>query len=93
MEAVSSGALILAHKFLGSTMLVCGAVFLPLPIPLGLPLIALGLAFLAPYFDPAQTVIRSLRRRAPGFDVVLIKHAHRCPRVIQTTIERTAPAF
>ncbi|WP_031549382.1 PGPGW domain-containing protein [Parvularcula oceani] len=91
MDAVSAGLLALAHKVAGSVMLLFGVVLFPLPIPFGLILIALGLAFLAPYVAPARAVIRALRSRAPLLDRAMAKYAHRCPSVVRTAIERTAP--
>ena len=92
MDAISVGVLALTHKLLGSVMLLFGIVLFPLPIPLGLPLIALGLAFTAPYFAPSRTVIRALRARVLILDAALVRQAHRCPAVVRVTIERTAPA-
>lgn len=93
MDAISAGILALTHKVVGSIMLLFGLVLFPLPIPVGLILIALGLAFLAPYIAPARAVIRTLRRRTPALDRVMRQHAHRCPPVIRTTIERTEPVL
>lgn len=91
MDAVSAGILALAHKLIGSFMLLFGVVLFPLPIPLGLPLIALGLAFTAPYFRPSRRLIRLLRVKFSGLDRAMATHAHRCPGIVRTAIERTAP--
>ena len=92
MDAVSAGILALVHKVTGSVMVLFGMVLFPLPIPVGLLLIALGLAFLAPYFPPVQRLIRSLRRRLPMLDAIMVQHAHRCPAVVRLAIERTTVA-
>ena len=92
MDAVFAGLLALAHKLFGSVMLLFGIVLFPLPIPVGLPLIALGIAFTAPYFAPSRVLVRSLRARVGVLDRAMTRHAHRCPRVVRLTIERTAPA-
>ena len=92
MDAISVGLLALAHKLAGSVMLLFGVVMLPLPIPLGAPLILIGLAFLAPYFAPVRVAIRAIRTRAPVLDTALVRHAHRCPAVVRKTIEVTQPA-
>ena len=92
MDAISVGLLALAHKLVGSVMLLFGAVMLPLPIPVGAPLILIGLAFLAPYFAPVRTVIRTIRGRVPSLDAALVRHAHRCPPVVRRTIAVTQPA-
>ena len=91
MDAVSAGLLALAHKLVGSVLLLFGVVLFPLPIPVGLPLIALGLAFTAPYFAPSRMLIRALRTRVAILDRVMTQHAHRCPSVVRQTIARTAP--
>lgn len=92
MDAVSAGVLALIHKAVGSVMLLFGVVLFPLPIPAGLILIAIGLAFLAPYFAPARMVVCTLRRRVPPLDAVMRRHGHRCPGVVRATIEATTPA-
>ena len=92
MDAISVGLLALLHKLVGSVMLLFGMVMLPLPIPVGAPLILIGLAFLAPYFAPVRVVVRSLRARAPVLDAALVRHAHRCPSVVRRTIAVTQPA-
>ena len=92
MDAISAGLLALAHKLIGSVMLLSGVVLFPLPIPVGLPLIALGLAFTAPYFRPSRRLIRALRARVSLLDDAMTANAHRCPSIVRVTIERTAPA-
>ena len=91
MEAISVGLLALLHKLVGSVMLLFGMVMLPLPIPVGAPLMLIGLAFLAPYFAPVRVVIRTIRTRVPTLDVALVRNAHRCPAVVRRTIAVTQP--
>lgn len=88
---MTASLLALMHKVVGSVLLLCGMVVLPLPIPLGLIMIALGLAMLAPYFPPVQALVRWLRRKSPKLDAAMLKFKHKCPRVVQTTIEKTNP--
>lgn len=91
MDMISAGVLALVHKVAGAVMLLFGVVLFPLPIPVGLPLIVLGLAFTAPYFRPSRRLIRLLRARIALLDHTMKAHAHRCPNIVQLTIERTAP--
>lgn len=90
MDALSAGLLALVHKAVGSFMLLFGIVLFPLPIPVGLIMIAIGLTFLAPYFAPARLAVMALRRRVPPLDAVMAHHAHRCPGVVRATIEATS---
>jgi hypothetical protein len=92
MDAISAGVIVAVHKAVGSVMLLFGVALFPLPIPLGLPLIALGLAFLAPYFAPARLVVCTLRKRVPPLDEALRRHGYRCPGIVRATIEATHPA-
>lgn len=91
MEPFAAGLLALAHKITGSALVLFGIVILPMPIPLGLILIALGLAMLAPYFKPIQKLVRHLRRKSPLVDRNMVKFKDKCPRVIRMTIEKTNP--
>ncbi len=88
---VTAGLLALLHKITGSFLVLAGMVVLPMPIPLGLIMIALGLALLAPYFKPVQKLVRNLRRKYPKMDDAMLRLKHRSPRVIQVTIEKTNP--
>ncbi|WOI52846.1 PGPGW domain-containing protein [Parvularcula sp. LCG005] len=88
---MTAGFLALMHKIFGSLLVVSGLVMFPLPIPVGLIMIAFGLAMLAPYFPPVQAFVRFLRRKFPAFDRAMVRFKHRCPRVVQTTIEKTCP--
>ena len=91
MEPIAASLLALVHKVTGSVLVLAGRVVLPMPIPLGLIMIALGLAMLAPYFKPVQNLVRHLRRKSPIVDRNLVRFKHRCPRVIRVTIEKTNP--
>jgi hypothetical protein len=79
------------HKLTGSVLVVFGIVLFPMPIPVGLLMIALGLLFLAPYFKPVQMMVRSLRRRSANVDSALRRVKRRCPPVLRMAIEKTAP--
>jgi len=60
---------------------------LPLPIPLGLVMLTVGFALLAPYIPAVQRLIKS-----PDLDRSMRRHRHRFPAVIRRTIDKTHPA-
>jgi hypothetical protein len=91
VEAVTAGLLAIVHKVTGGVLVLAGLIVFPMPIPLGLIMIAIGLALLAPYFVPIQNLVKFLRRKYPSVDRTMIRLKHRCPRVIRTTIEKTNP--
>ena len=93
MEPIAASLLALVHKLTGSLLVLFGIVVLPMPIPLGLIMIALGLAMLAPYFKPIQKLVRHIRRKSPVVDRNMVRFKHKCPRVIRVTIEKTNPHF
>lgn len=91
MEPFAASVLALIHKLTGSVLVLFGIVLFPLPIPVGLIMIALGLAMLAPYFKPIQNLVRYIRKKSPLVDRNMVRFKHRCPRVIRMTIEKTNP--
>ena len=91
MGPLTASLLTFLHKVTGSVLVVFGLVLFPMPIPVGLVMIAVGLLLLAPYFKPVQNVVRTLRRKSPHVDKALLKFKRRCPPVIRTAIEKTAP--
>lgn len=82
----------IVHQILGSTLVVTGLVVLPLPIPLGLIMLVLGFALLAPYIPLVQKLVRFMRRKWPKVDAILMRYRHRFPPVIKKTIDKTNPA-
>ncbi|MBI1366308.1 MAG: hypothetical protein GC153_10195 [Alphaproteobacteria bacterium] len=80
------------HKVFGGFLVITGAILTPTPIPVGLILLTIGLALLAPYMTPVQALVRTIRRKWPHIDASLLKHHHRFPPVIRSTIDRTHPA-
>ena len=72
-------------------MLLAGMILGPLPIPLGIPCIALGLALLAPYVPPIRGLVRWLRRKFVKFDEQMIKWRDKVPPIIRNTIDNTHP--
>lgn len=91
MGPLTASLLTFVHKITGSVLVVFGIVLFPMPIPVGLIMIALGLLLLAPYFKPVQIMVRKLRCRFEAVDRFLRKIKRRCPPVLRTAIEKTAP--
>jgi Putative transmembrane protein (PGPGW) len=79
------------HQVIGSTLVVAGLVVLPLPIPLGLIMMILGFAMLAPYIPAVQRLVRHMRAKWPHLDVQLRRNHHRFPSIIKKTIDKTHP--
>lgn len=81
----------IVHQLLGSVLVVSGAILTPTPIPIGLIMLTIGLALLAPYMPPVQRMVRYVRRKWPHIDASLLRHRHRFPPVIRSTIDKTHP--
>ncbi len=81
----------LFHRVLGTISLVVGAPLLLTPIPLGLPLLIIGLALWAPYLPFVQGWVRALRRKYPNLNAQLIRYREKVPPVIKKTIDKTHP--
>lgn len=81
----------IVHQLLGSVLVVSGAILTPTPIPIGLIMLTIGLALLAPYMPPVQRVVRYVRWKWPHIDASLLRHRHRFPPVIRSTIDKTHP--
>lgn len=82
----------IVHQLLGSVLVISGAILTPTPIPIGLIMLTIGLALLAPYMPPVQRMVRYVRRKWPHIDASLLRHRHRFPPVIRSTIDKTHPA-
>lgn len=79
------------HQALGSILVVVGAILTPTPIPIGLILLTIGLALLAPYVPFVQALLRSIRRKWPNVDGSLRRHRDQMPEIIRRTIDKTHP--
>lgn len=77
------------HKIGGLLLVIVGLIVLPMPIPLGLIMITIGLALLAPYMPMVQRLIVTLRTKWPTIDASLIRNRHRFPQIVKTTIDKT----
>ena len=79
------------HQASGGILIIVGLIVLPLPIPLGLIMITIGCALLAPYVPAVQRLVRRIRTKWPLVDAALLRHRHRMPEVIKSTIDKTHP--
>ena len=79
------------HQTFGSVLILVGLVVLPLPIPLGLIMITIGFALLAPYIPAFQRLVTHMRRKWPDLDRSLRRYRNRFPPVIRKTIDKTHP--
>lgn len=76
---------------LGATLLLVGALLLPLPLPLGLPLIGIALFMLAPYVPPVQRRLARWRARFPHVDAAIRQYAAYLPKFMRASIAKTRP--
>lgn len=83
--------LAIMHQVMGGTLIVAGLIVLPMPIPLGLIMLVIGLALLAPYILAVQNLVRHLRRKNGKLNDQLLKWHERFPPVIRSTIDKTHP--
>ena len=81
----------IVHQLVGSVLVVGGAILTPTPVPIGLVLLTIGLALLAPYMPPVQRLVRHIRRKWPNIDRSLRRHRERFPPIIRKTIDKTHP--
>ena len=79
------------HQVLGSFLVVTGLIVLPLPLPFGLIMLAIGFCLLAPYIPFIQRMLKTMRGKWPKLDETLRDHHHRMPPVIKRTIDKTHP--
>lgn len=85
------GMLPIIHQLVGSVLVVGGAILTPTPVPIGLVLLVIGLALLAPYIPAIQRLVRTIRRKWPNVDKSLLRHRDRFPPIIRNTIDKTHP--
>jgi len=75
----------------GLVLLVVGLITWPMPIPVGLLLIALGLVLLAQDSHVARSAIRWTRTRLPALDRAMHRAAARVPGSVRAVIHLTTP--
>lgn len=76
---------------LGWLLVGVGAVTTPTPVPVGLPLVAVGLYLLARESKTVRRLIRERRRALPGLSRRLNGIKHRMPSGVRRMIEATDP--
>lgn len=81
----------LFHQVLGTILILVGLIVLPLPIPLGLIMMTIGFALLAPYVPFFQRIVIKMRRKWPNIDATLLKYRDRLPPIMRRTIDKTHP--
>lgn len=81
----------IVHQLVGSVLVVGGAILTPTPLPIGLIMLTIGLALLAPYMPPVQRLVRTMRRKWPNIDRSLLRYRDRFPPIIRKTIDKTHP--
>lgn len=71
--------------------LIAGAVIFPLPIPLGLPLIFVGVCIILSINHVARDLLRTGRRRWPRLDNTVRHVQDRVPRQLRGLLVATDP--
>lgn len=77
--------------FAGWMLVIGGAILTPLPIPLGLLSLSLGLALLAHDSRRIRHLVRRLRRRFPTFSERLARLEQHAPHWLARVIRHTEP--
>lgn len=80
-----------AYPVVGWILLVIGGILLPTPIPVGLPMVAVGLILVTPQSPVARRLLQSLRDRFPNLHNWLERHRVRMPDYFQRVIRITRP--
>ncbi len=75
----------------GIILILYGVIAAISPLPLGVPLVVLGLIMIAAANPAARPLIRSMRRKWRWFDFLVRKIASSSPKRFQETIEETDP--
>jgi hypothetical protein len=88
---VSRLARVLALRGAAAMLLLGGMVMFPLPIPIGLPMIAAGLALLISSSQGFAMLVQRFRQRRPGFDGWLREVEPKIPALFRIPLRRTDP--
>ena len=75
----------------GWFLVVTGAIIAPTPVPIGLIMVAVGLAILATESRFIRNALRQARRRFPAFCAKLREVKHRVPGFARRVIDETDP--
>ncbi len=76
---------------LGAVLCVIGVILTPLPIPLGLPLVAVGLAVLISSSQLVRDWVRERRTKNPGLEHMVVGVERRLPPRWRIPFVRTRP--
>lgn len=81
----------LLYTLLGIVLIVYGAIAAISPLPLGVPLIILGVLMIALANPAARPLVRRMRRKWKWFDKLVEVLGERSPKDIKEVIEETDP--
>lgn len=76
---------------LGAVFVIYGVIAAISPLPLGVPLVILGLMMIAAANPAARPLIRRMRKRWRWFDVLVRKVAKSSPERFKKTFDETDP--
>ena len=82
----------LATTLSGIVLIVYGVIAAISPLPLGVPLVVLGLIMIAGANPAARPMIRWMREHWRWFDFLVTQLARRSPRRFKEVLEETKPA-
>ncbi len=78
-------------RIVAVVLLVAGLIVFPFPIPLGLPMMVVGLALLISSSDSTAELMTRIRRRYPRFDIGLRRAEPKIPGIFRGPIRKTDP--
>lgn len=81
----------LIYQILGWFFLGAGIVLFPLPIPLGIPFIAIGFSLLLANSTHFTAFLQGVRKKFPKFNASLTKMTSKMPGPIQKQLSKTDP--
>lgn len=81
----------IATTLSGIVLIIYGAIAAISPLPLGVPLIVLGLIMIAGANPAARPLIRWMREKWRWFDYLVAQLARRSPRRFKNVIDETDP--
>ena len=82
----------LATTITGIILVIYGVLAAISPLPLGVPLVVIGLVMIAAVNPAARPLILAMRRRWRWFDYIARKAARRSPARFRETFRETDPA-
>lgn len=85
--------ILVLRLIMGWALIGAGAVILPTPVPIGLIMLIVGLALVAPESKWLQAWLRRRRAAYPDFSDRLVAWRPRLPRIARRVIDLTDPAM